>query len=189
MTLMVLDLKLPDPSGFWNNQMVWSLLGDLTVNLFVYALSFFILAAFWLDHHKAFDQLKKADQRLYFLIAIWLFFVALMPFSTNLVAGFGSKIPAALFFNANLFLLGIFVFLIQKYIIKNNLSEKTLNENEIKKIQTHDLIFPGIATVGIILSFIAPGYSYYVYLIGLISLFRHRVQKNPVKQDLSRSSD
>lgn len=48
MTLMVLNLKLPNSSGVWTNQMVWSILGDQTVNLFVYALSFFILASFWL---------------------------------------------------------------------------------------------------------------------------------------------
>ena len=178
MTLMVLDLKLPVPEGVWTNSMVWSLLGDLTVNLFVYALSFFILAAFWLGHHKAFDQLKRADQGLFFLIAIWIFFVALMPFSTNLVGGFGSKIPAALFFNANLFLLGIFAFLIHRYIINHDLSEKILDKDEIMGTYRHNLIFPLIAAVGLILSIIIPVYSYFVYLVAIVVLFRPKGQNH-----------
>lgn len=178
MTLMVLDLKLPDSSGIWTNQMVWSILGGITLNLFVYALSFFILASFWLAHHKAFDKLKKADQGLFFFVAVWIFFVALMPFSTNLVGGFGSKIPAALFFNINLLLLGIFAFLIQRYIIENKLSDKILKKDEIKRIYTHELIFPGITIVGLVLSLITPGYSYLIYLVALIIPFRHKIQRS-----------
>ncbi len=178
MTLMVLDLKLPVPEGIWTNSMVWSLLGNLTVNLFVYALSFFILAVFWLGHHKTFDQLKRADQGLFFLVAIWLFFVALMPFSTNLVGGYGSKIPAALFFNANFFLLGIFSFLIHRYIINHDLSEKIIDKDEIRRTYRPNLIFLLIAALGLILSVIIPVYSYLVYLMAIVALFRPKGQKH-----------
>lgn len=168
MTLMVLNLHLPDPTGVWTNAMVWDALANQGTNIFVYALSFFILTAFWLNHHRGFDRIQRADRGLFQLNVVWLFFVALMPFSAYLVGDFGSKIPAALFFNTNLFLLGIFSFLIRRQVIEKELSEKIFEKEDIKLIYILNLIIPGLAAIGMILSFLIPGYSYLVYLLGPI---------------------
>lgn len=168
MTLMVLNLHLPEATGIWTNVMVWEALWEQGSNLFVYALSFFILAGFWLSHHRGFDSLQRADRGLFSLNVLFLFFVALMPFSTYLVGDFGSHIPAALFFNTNLFLLGIFAFLIRRQVIENELSDKSLKKEEIELSYALNLIIPGVAALGVILSFFMPGYSYLVYTLALI---------------------
>jgi uncharacterized membrane protein len=165
MTLMVLNLRLPDPAGITTNAAVWAALGNQSTNIFIYALSFFILTAFWLNHHRGFDQIQRADMGLFRLNVIWLFFVAIMPFSTYLVGDFGSSTPAALFFNTNLFLLGIFSFLIRRQVIENELSNKALKKEEIKLTYELHLIIPVIAALGMVLSFLIPGYCYFVYLL------------------------
>jgi uncharacterized membrane protein len=168
MTLMVLNLHLPDPTGVWTNAMVWEALANQGTNIFIYALSFFILTEFWLNHHRGFDRIKRADRGLFRLNVVWLFFVALMPFSAYLVGDFGSKIPAALFFNTNLFLLGIFSFLIRRQVIEKELSEKRMEKEDIKLIYSLNLIIPLLAALGMLLSFIIPGYCYLIYLLAPI---------------------
>jgi uncharacterized membrane protein len=168
LTLMVLNLHLPDPSGIWTNPMVWNVLWGQANNFFVYALTFFILISFWVSHHRGFDQLKRADRGLFWLNAVWLFFVALTPFSTSLAGDFSSNVPAALFFNTNMFLLGIFSFLIRRHVIEHELSDKPLGKDEIEKIYANWLTFPVMAFLGIILSLVIPDYSYIVYLLNVI---------------------
>ncbi|MDD1774015.1 MAG: TMEM175 family protein [Methanobacterium sp.] len=164
MTLMVLNLHLPDTTG-GTNAAVWAALGNQGTNIFIYALSFFILTAFWLNHHRGFDQIQRADMGLFRLNVIWLFFVAIMPFSTYLVGDYGSSTPAALFFNTNLFLLGIFSFLIRRQVIENELSDKPLKKEDVNLTYKLHLIIPGIAALGMILSFLIPDYCYFVYLL------------------------
>jgi uncharacterized membrane protein len=164
MTLMVLNLHLPETTG-GTNAAVWAALGNQGTNIFIYALSFFILTAFWLNHHRGFDQIQRADMGLFRLNVVWLFFVAIMPFSAYLVGDYGSSTPAALFFNTNLFLLGVFSFLIRRQVIEHELSDKTLKNEEIKLTYGLNLVIPCIAALGMFLSFIIPGYSYLVYLL------------------------
>ncbi|MCE5214544.1 MAG: TMEM175 family protein [Methanobacterium sp.] len=176
MTLMVLNLRLPEPVGVWTNAAVWDALGNQGTNIFIYALSFFILTAFWLNHHRGFDRIQRADKGLFRLNVVWLFFVAIMPFSSYLVGDFGSKTPAALFFNTNLFLLGIFSFLIRRQVIEKELSEKIFEKEDKKLIYSLNLVIPCIAALGMILSFWIPGYSYLIYLlVPIMPIFIRRI--------------
>lgn len=178
MTLMVLNIHLPDPSGLWTNEMVWGVIWGQLNNLFIYALSFIILAGFWITHHRGFDQIKRADQSFLWINVIWLLFVALIPFSMSLMGDFGNTIPGALFFNVNLFFIGLFSFLIRRHVIENELADKTLNNAAVKHVYAATLSFPIISVAAIILSFFIPGYSSLVYLLVPIVLnIIHKIQK------------
>ncbi len=61
---------------------------------FNYALSFLLLSIFWIVHHQQFHVIKRSDQRLLWINIFILMFVALMPFSTDLVGDFNQTIEA-----------------------------------------------------------------------------------------------
>lgn len=165
MTLLVLNIDLPNPSGIWTNMMVWNVIWGQLTNLFVYALSFIILASFWIMHHRYFDKIKRASQSLLWLNVVWLLFIALVPFSTSLFGDFGQTIPAAVFFHINLFLIGIFSFLIQREVIENKLVDEIQTKEVIKHIYNVNLVFPSVAILGILMAFIIPQWSSMVYLL------------------------
>ncbi len=177
MTLMVLNIHLPDPSGLWTNEMVWGIIWGQLSNLFIYALSFIILAGFWITHHRGFDHIKRADQAFLWINVIWLLFVALIPFSTSLMGDFGDATPAALFFNINLFFIGLFSFLIRRQVIEHELADKSLKPADVKHVYAATLIFPILSGIAIALSFISPAYSFLPYLFIPIALnILHRLQ-------------
>ena len=177
MTLMVLNIHLPDPSGLWTNEMVWGIIWGQFSNLFIYALSFVILAGFWTTHHRGFDHIKRADQAFLWINVIWLLFVALIPFSTSLMGDFGNSTPAALFFNFNLFFIGLFSFLIRRQVIEHELADKSLKPADVKHVYAATLTFPILAGIAIVLSFISPGYSFIPYLFIPIAInILHRIQ-------------
>ncbi|WP_326647569.1 MULTISPECIES: TMEM175 family protein [unclassified Streptomyces] len=86
MTLLALDITLPtglDPAGFEQA------LGDVTPNLWAYALSFLVIAAFWRGHHQVFRYARDVDGTVIRLGLLSLGLIALMPFPTTLLAEYG----------------------------------------------------------------------------------------------------
>src|SRR4030043_908078 len=105
MTLLVLTLSLPDMMD--TKLSLSQLLAEQWPKFFNYALSFVLLAIFWMVHHQQFHVIRRTDR-----IHVWinigiLMFVALMPFSTDVVGDYSGETMAELGFRANLMILGL----------------------------------------------------------------------------------
>ncbi|MGW7102081.1 TMEM175 family protein [Streptomyces sp. NPDC054883] len=88
MTLLALDVTLPaglDPAGFADA------LGEVVPNLWAYALSFVVIAAFWRGHHQVFQYVREVDGTVVKLGLLNLGLIALMPFPTTLLAEYGDQ--------------------------------------------------------------------------------------------------
>ncbi|MGW2080205.1 TMEM175 family protein [Streptomyces sp. NPDC001939] len=88
MTLLALDITLPaglDPAGFERA------LGDVVPNLWAYAISFLVIAAFWRGHHEMFRSTREVDGTVIRLGLLGLGLIALMPFPTTLLAEYGDQ--------------------------------------------------------------------------------------------------
>ncbi|MFE9630556.1 TMEM175 family protein [Streptomyces sp. NPDC006463] len=86
MTLLALDITLPpglDEAGFEEA------LADVVPNLWAYALSFVVIAAFWRGHHQVFRYVREVDGTVVKLGLLNLGLIALMPFPTTLLAEYG----------------------------------------------------------------------------------------------------
>ncbi len=94
-TIMVLGLKLPSlPRDFTGNdiRMAMLVLGPF---LLAYALSFLIIAIFWVNHHNLFHSLRFTDPTIIWMNNLLLFWLSLVPFATAFL-GEHPKTPAAL---------------------------------------------------------------------------------------------
>ncbi len=84
MTLLVLDIRLPAAPP--QNILHWSDLSAVSGQLFSYALSFWVIALFWLNHAQRFRHLKRMTFVLFALNTLFLMAVGLLPFTTSLLA-------------------------------------------------------------------------------------------------------
>ncbi|MBC8276260.1 MAG: DUF1211 domain-containing protein, partial [Chloroflexi bacterium] len=105
MTLLVLTLTLPDMAQ--TKLSLSQLLADQWPKFFNYALSFVLLAIFWIVHHQQFHVIRRTDRGHVWINIGILMFVALMPFSTDVVGSYGNETLAELLFSANLMILGL----------------------------------------------------------------------------------
>jgi uncharacterized membrane protein len=87
MTLLVLDLKLPEGTKMSNDPAVWRQLFELTGRFSTYALSFIVLGMFWIGHHSLFHFVRRVSRDMLWLNLLFLLFITLLPFSTNLLSG------------------------------------------------------------------------------------------------------
>jgi uncharacterized membrane protein len=98
-TLLVLDIHVPDPAGTDN---LAQALGDQWPSYVAYAVSFLTIGIIWINHHAMIRRLATVDHGMLVLNLILLLFVALLPFTTALMATYlqesqGEHLAAAIY--------------------------------------------------------------------------------------------
>ncbi len=63
MTLLVIDLKVPDRHVATTATVLHAALLDLAPKASAWVISFFILATFWIGHHRLFHHVRVVDRR------------------------------------------------------------------------------------------------------------------------------
>lgn len=92
MTLLVLGLVLP--VGF-DPRKVDTVLWNLRAALLAYLLSFFVIWFYWRAHQLLFRYIVRYDRLLFNLNIVFLLFIAVVPFVTNLLSAAGGEVAAA----------------------------------------------------------------------------------------------
>ena len=106
LTLLVLQLKVPalsianeNSASTLKHQLL--LEGDSFVS---YAISFYVIAQFWLAHHRVFRHVSGHHEGLAWWNFAFLFTITIMPFTSNLLGDYGSNPLAVDLFAINLLL-------------------------------------------------------------------------------------
>ena len=101
MTLLVLTLEIPAGSD----------LGDELTNrgdeFFAYFLSFAVLARLWLAHHRFYGAVKRFDARLITLNLFYLAFIALLPFTTEMLGNYSDDSLGVALYAANMTIISL----------------------------------------------------------------------------------
>jgi uncharacterized membrane protein len=97
-TLLAIDLRLPP--GIYTDATLADTLRAMGPEVFAFALTFGVIAMFWLGHHRTFRRLHRIDGRLTQVNLLFLAFVALLPFPTSVLAHVGDLPTAAAFYAA-----------------------------------------------------------------------------------------
>ncbi|MGZ3776391.1 MAG: TMEM175 family protein [Mucilaginibacter sp.] len=86
-TIMVLDIKLPEGIRSLKEEDVKDAFKHLVPKFLAYILSFFLIARFWMSHLRMFAYLKDYNTRLIMYNLLFLFCVSLFPFAVSLISG------------------------------------------------------------------------------------------------------
>lgn len=88
-TLLVIDLKLPDIPAALAAAELPAQLSRLTPRSMSFVISFAVIGIYWSSHHRYFGYIKRYDGRLMMLSLLFLFFIVLMPFAASLQGQYG----------------------------------------------------------------------------------------------------
>lgn len=134
LTIMVIELKLPDLNKDSSIKAIWDHINHLLPYFITYAFSFMMIAIFWTNHHHMFHLLEKTDERLLWQNFIFLFLLSLIPFATSVVGSnpFVATAPAIYGF---VMLLTTFSFTsMRHYTIRKKLIHKDEDRELTRKI-------------------------------------------------------
>ncbi|MGI9025316.1 MAG: TMEM175 family protein [Burkholderiaceae bacterium] len=102
MKLLVIDLKLPDHATIHTHAELLQALANLLPKAVSWLISFFVLAIFWISHHRMLHYVRSVDQGLLWRNIIQLALVSLMPFSSSIVGEYANEFASQVLYNGNM---------------------------------------------------------------------------------------
>jgi TMEM175 potassium channel family protein len=165
-TLLIFDLKVPqvDPS---DGAAIARELGNLWPKYLVYALSFVTLGVYWVGHHNQFYYIKRADRGLLWINILFLMFIALIPFTAQLMSAYPNQPLAVAIYGMDLVVCSAGLFWNWKYGIGNHGLVNAPVDGHLDSVVTRRILTPpAFYIVGIILALLGPTYlSIAIYVL------------------------
>jgi uncharacterized membrane protein len=117
MTLLMLELKLPDlRTG--DSPVTWdAILGYLDPKLESYVVSFVVLCVFWLSHIRLMRLVRRVDHPFLWMSLLYLLATTFVPFSTSLIESPYRLQIVALIYGANVGAILAVLFLLWHYVL------------------------------------------------------------------------
>ena len=127
-TLLVIEIKIPEiHEKPVTENAVLQKLAELIPKFVGFLVSFLLIGQYWIVHHRMFSFVINFTDRLIWLNILFLFAIALMPFSTGFYSEYVLRgvVTPVIFYTGNIALLGLANFLMWRYLSnqKNNLTE------------------------------------------------------------------
>jgi uncharacterized membrane protein len=150
-TLLVIEIKVPEVHGNVSDDVLLHELKHLVPKFMGFLISFMLIGLYWTIHHRMFGFVTNFSKRLILLNLIFLFFIALMPFSTGFYSEYAGselytkqlKVPLT-FYVLNFFFAGLIIFFIWRHISnpKNNIADPPVDRLIVKQAMARSLIVP-----------------------------------------------
>jgi uncharacterized membrane protein len=181
-TLLILTIEVPVVS---NASELGSKLSALWPKFLGFLISFFIIGFFWVAHHLIFNYLKRLTPGLLWLNLVFLLFIVILPFSTDLMSEYNSSSTALMFYNANMALASLMLLLLWMYMSHDN---RLIEEDFDPALRRHLLLIylnmTIIFLISVAVAAVNASASQYVYLLLIPNSFVlehiHRKSKEKV---------
>jgi uncharacterized membrane protein len=150
-TLLVLDLRLPEGFGGFTDAQLWAALVGLWPRILAYLLSFYVIANFWFSHRAKFNHIVKTDGRLMWINMLFLLTIGIVPLTTNLIAENGGTL-ATIIYAASMVVSGLSLAGIWEYAALNKLIDPNVTREERRQHLQTTLLTALVFAVSIPLS-------------------------------------
>jgi len=189
-TLLVIEIKIPEihETPVTDNAVLHKL-AELIPKFIGFLVSFILIGQYWIVHHRMFSFVINFTDRLIWLNILFLFAIALMPFSTGFYSEYVLRgvVTPVIFYTGNIALLGLANFLMWRYLSnqKNKLTEN-LTPALAKYFSLRALTVP---IIFVIFSFVYLYNPTIAFFIPMLIPFIMRLIFNPMKKKITNPSN
>jgi uncharacterized membrane protein len=175
-TLLVLDLRLPEASGAPLAAQLW----DLSSSVLSFFMSFAVIGLFWEAHHRLFGYIERFDRTLLWLNLLFLLFIAFLPFPTSVLGKHWSA-TAIVFYAAALAVTGIARALIWSYAVSRRFVAPDVPPALIRAETWRSWAVPAVFLLSVALAAFNPGLAPFAWaLLAPVSIAgRRQIAKAP----------
>src|SRR5205823_9276689 len=165
-TLLILNIRLP--SNLPENRLAGALasLGSL---YFSFGLTFIVIGAKWMAHHRTFRYVRAYDDTMIFLNLLLLLTVAFLPFPSFVLGIYGDGAAATIFYAAAMSVSGLLGTLLWLYASKDHrLIDPDLNPHTIRYYTGRGLSLTAVFAVSIPVAAFAPRLAQVLWLLTFV---------------------
>ena len=172
MTLLVLDLRLPDTFHPASTAELLGGLRELSGQFLAYMISFFVLGIRWLAQAGARGVPETTSGRYGRWVLVYLFFITCIPFSTMVIGRYDDLAPAAWLYAANMILSAL------ASLRMSFLAEEEANRAADRRSRVVLLLLIVTALLSVAMSFVTPAYATLAYLPNALPLLVRKGTKH-----------
>jgi TMEM175 potassium channel family protein len=163
-TLLAIDIRIPALPDSATDAQVREAIGKLVPDLFAFALSFVVIAQFWIGHYRTFRFIVRGDGRLVALNFAFLFGIALLPFPTSVVASQGDTPTGAALYAVFVVVVGSFSTLLWLYPTRAGLAAAIVSPGLARAITLRATVIPVFFAASIPVALVAPYAAWAVWI-------------------------
>lgn len=169
LTLLVLDLRVPAISLLRHPDSASALaaqLGSDTDQLISYVVSFYVIAQFWLTHHRVFRLVTGHSEGLAWWNFAFLFTITLVPFTSGLLGQYAENPLAVDIFAANILLASLTSLATTRFIKREGLLlSAAYNEEQARAGRIRAVSVAAIMVVSMAVAWGNPDYAKYLWIL------------------------
>jgi uncharacterized membrane protein len=152
-TLLILEIKIPGADA----PDLGAQLARQWPSYVAFVISFLFIGIMWINHHRLFTQIKRADNTLLVLNLLLLLGVTSVPFPTAVLArhlGQSGERAAMILYNATYLVIAIFFNVLWRYSVskKHHLLGRDFDQAEVEKISAQYALGPMVYLACLILA-------------------------------------
>jgi uncharacterized membrane protein len=153
MTLLVLEIHIPEPAGVHSEAELWAGLVALAPTIVTWLMSVLTLGIFWIGQQTQLSHLARADRNLSWLYFLFLVIITALPFSTRVLAEYFTYRVAFFVYWVNILFAGLALFACLFYEERAGLMREEVTA-EIKRALRRRIVFAqALYAVGAVLGF------------------------------------
>ncbi len=169
MTLLVLDLRLPDSFNPATAADLWAGINNLGGQFLAYVISFGVLGLRWMTQVSRHQAVEQVSPGYALWLLVYLFFITCIPFSTMVVGRYDSLAPATWLYAANMTLSALAT-LRMSLLAEEEADQKTERRRRIGG----SIVIIISAALSVAISFVDPSWAMLAYLLNVIPGFSRR---------------
>jgi uncharacterized membrane protein len=165
LTLLVLQLDTPDVHALAHPDSAADLaheLGKSLPQLFSYALSFYVIAQFWLLHRQVFRRWGEKEEGLAWMNFLFLFAITTMPFTSDLLGRFGNNPLAVDIFAVNLLVASLAIEGLMQLARRRGM---LVTDNREREARARAFIVPTVMVLSIAVSWWSTSWAKYCWIL------------------------
>jgi len=183
MTLLVLDVKLPQGLPLNTDAAMRAQLIGLTGNFRIYLVSFVVLGMYWIGHHMQFHLVRSVDRIMLWINLGFMFGITMIPFSTSVLGEYGDLRSSAIVYGLNLLWLALLYWIQISYLERNpHLATAALTPAVVRQFKRRVAAFIALPLLSIAVAFFDAWIAVHLYfLMALVGLLPGKIarSKNP----------
>jgi len=174
-TLMAFDLRLPADT---TDVALQRTLLAMWPKFMVYALSFVLVGIYWVTHHQLFHMITQVDRNMLWMNLTLLMVIAVLPFSAGMIGTHPGARAAIIFYGVNLLLISMLLRTLWHYACYKRMVSSMVTPVFQRAIWVRGVFISFISILAILISFLNPHASLYVYMVLLFgSVIPRRVER------------
>jgi uncharacterized membrane protein len=173
LTLLVLQLQIPVTQSLEDNansaSALWHALNVDGAELTSYLVSFFIIAQFWLVHHRVLRTMRGHSEGLAWRNFAFLLTLTLMPFTSDLLGRYSDNPLAITLFGINLVAISLTTQWIYYYAETHQLIDDVRRSRDEELVgRVRAVLTIGVVSLALVLGWTDTGLARYVWLLFLV---------------------